>query len=238
VRRTLRPRHSPAVRRAAQAAALILLALAALMAVPQIRAAVAQVLHIGSVTIFTFTTPTATPTPLPTLMATRPPPQRSTPIFPTSAGPQTISSVLDLPGETTLAEAQAASQMSISLPTYPPVLGSPDRVFLQHIGGPIVTLVWMQPDDPTRVWLAIQALDNTIVASKYDSLDGQSVTVNGRTAYWLTDSHELTYWDGSGGYFSRQVNANVLIWTLGRLTYRLESHLSLEEALHVAESVR
>lgn len=33
-------------------------------------------------------------------------------------------------------------------------------------------------------------------------------------------------------------NGHVLIWTIGDVTYRLESELSIEEAVKIAESVR
>jgi hypothetical protein len=38
--------------------------------------------------------------------------------------------------------------------------------------------------------------------------------------------------------FIRLIEGNVLIWTEGDLTYRIETDLSLEEAIRIAESLQ
>jgi len=37
--------------------------------------------------------------------------------------------------------------------------------------------------------------------------------------------------------FTRLIEGHVLIWTMGDVTYRLETELSLEEAIKIAESL-
>jgi hypothetical protein len=54
---------------------------------------------------------------------------------------------------------------------------------------------------------------------------------------WVEGPH--IYQQTSGGTtFERLVEGNVLIWTQGVVTYRLETALSQAEALTIAESLR
>jgi hypothetical protein len=70
--------------------------------------------------------------------------------------------------------------------------------------------------------------------------------VNNQRALWLTGApHILVTLDQNGQPlldFERPVNANTLIWETGDfdtgVTYRLETALSLAEALELAESLR
>src|SRR5689334_22058048 len=89
---------------------LIVALLIGQLAVPQVRAAILEILHIGNVNIIP-----ATMTPQPTSTGTVSP-------FPS---PTPLISVLDLAGETTLKEAETALKQPIHLPTYPASLGQP-----------------------------------------------------------------------------------------------------------------
>jgi hypothetical protein len=60
--------------------------------------------------------------------------------------------------------------------------------------------------------------------------------VNGRQAFWLQGGHFLQLADGRNENLLF-VEGNVLLWSVGDVTYRLESGLSLEEALRIAESL-
>jgi hypothetical protein len=211
----------------------VLLLFGTLLAVPEIRAGVLEILRIGVIRIF-IGEPTPTLTPAPTATGTRQPRPTFTP-FPTP-----LQSVLDLPGETTLETARKEAGFSIPLPIYPPDLGEPDRVFLQNLGGTIVTLVWLEPGRSSDVRLSIQLLDEKVVASKYH-WEGQreTVIVNDSLAEWLTDVHELAYFYDRDGGFARVVSSGaVLIWEDGAITYRMETDLSLDEAVKIAESMQ
>src|SRR5262249_17231346 len=124
-----RPRRSPAW----VAAALLLLA--ALLFVPPVQATVQAVIQIGVDHIFR--TPPARP----------PTSRRPTPPRP--------ASVLDLAGETTLAQAQTQVKFPIRLPAYPSDLGPPQRVFLQDLDGAAVVLVWLDPQHPGAVRMSL-----------------------------------------------------------------------------------
>lgn len=201
----------------------VLLALAiAILAVPQTRAFVLDMLRIGAVRII-FGEPTATATPSATNSPTNTP----------------LASPLGFSGETTLVDAAQQLGAPILLPSYPPELGAPDHIFAERFGGTVVTLVWVKPDDATQIDLVLQILDNQIVATKlypYENSNQQLTRVSGRSAVWLTDVHEIYFFKGDKR-ITRRVDKNVLIWQIGRLTYRLETDLVLDRARRIAESL-
>jgi len=179
-----------------------------------VRAAIAEVLRIGGIRIF-LSEPTPSRAPLPT--------------------PAPVASVLDLPGETTLDDARSRAPFDILLPAYPPDLGQPDRVFVQDLAGPVVTLVWLA-DNPTRVRLSLQILDESVVGSKFEPPYLENTTVNGQPAAWVMGEHTLAFYNGRSP-FIRIVTQNLLIWEQSAITYRLETDDSLEEARRIAESL-
>jgi hypothetical protein len=236
VERAHRP-SSFVLRRFAYAALVLVLAAAALLAVPAVRAGVVEFLQIGVVRILLGPRPTETPRPAPTASSTR----AATAVPPT---PLVLTSVLDLAGETTLAEARAGVDFAIPLPTYPPDLGEPDRVFVQDLDGAAVVLVWLQPDDPARPRLVLNVLTSPILADKFffDVLKQRPphvafTTVNGGEAVWTTGPYVLETRGGDWQEY-RLIEGHVLIWSDGALTYRLETDATLEEAVRMAESLK
>ncbi len=212
-------------RRWAVAVAAVVLALVAgLLVTPESRAAVFRVLQIGVVRIFVEpTTPTPVPaTPLPTS---------------TSVPTPVLRPPLDLAGQTTLAQAEKSLGFALPLPGYPPGLGPPDFVFAQDLGGPLAILVWLDPKDPTAARLALHVLGPATFAGKSNTRVLQETEVNGKEALWLEGTHFLVLRNGSMDFRSL-VTGNVLVWSEGSLTYRLETNQPLEEAVHTAESLR
>jgi len=213
----LAPSHLTSHPRALAAILLVITLLGALLAAPQTRAAIAAILQIGAVTIIPTTlTPRADePTPLP--------------------------SILGLAGRTTLADAQRRTPFPIRQPAYPSDLGAPQYVYLQNLDGSAVMLVWVDPQHPDRVLLALNELGSDAYAYKIAPQVVQETQVHGRRALWTTGPYLLQI-----GSVSDQHNAlrrlvaasHTLIWTEGNITYRLESDASLEEAVRIAESLR
>jgi hypothetical protein len=201
----------------AAAILLIITLLGALLAVPQTRAAIAAILHIGSVTIIpSAPTPRANePTPLP--------------------------SIFDLAGRTTLDEAQQRMPFHIRLPGYPADLGAPRYVFAQDMDGKAVVLVWMDPQHPDRARMALNELSSDAYVYKLAPQLVQETQVDGQRALWTMGPYLLQI-----GSVANQDNAlrrlvtasHTLIWTEGDVTYRLECDVSLEEAVRIAESLR
>jgi hypothetical protein len=221
----------------AWAVGVIVVAMAGLLAVPQVRAAVAQFIQIGVVRIFVGA-PTPTPESLIATLPTTATPQAfetSTPL-PTPTSP--LSLLVSLAGETTLEKAQARATFRIRLPTYPSDLGPPDRVFVQDQGGTVVILVWVQADDPDHARLSLHQLPPDSWGVKKMNVNAiQSTTVNGQPAVWAEGPYMLFYRNGET-IEQRLVEGHVLIWEQNGVTYRLETDASLEEAVKIAESLK
>jgi hypothetical protein len=231
--RTASASPRPAIRRRVSPArwlgwaALLLLMLAGLLAVPQVRAGLLEVLRIGAVRILLVE-------PTPTASTSGQAPVTATPLSRTAA--------LGLVGETTLEEAQREAGFSVRLPTYPADLGPPDQVFLQDLDGAVVVLVWLDPANPREVRLSLHQLANTTFAEKGEPESIERTTVHGRPAIWSEGPYVLQFRRADGTYMGLQrlVTGNVLIWQEeeGGVTYRLETGLPLDEARRIAESLR
>jgi len=217
-------------RRLAWSLTIILILFSSLMLIPPARAAIIEFIQIGVVRIFR-----AEPTPpnqeIPSVMS----PVTATP-GPTS---QPLIPILEsLAGEMTLEEAQKAVDYPILLPSYPPDLGRPDRVFVQDVGGNMVVLVWIDPQQPERVLMSLHFIPNGSWAiDKMKPKLIQETTVNGQRAIWTVGPYPIRFSNGDID-FIRLIDGHVLIWADGNVTYRLETNLPLEEALKIAESLQ
>ena len=245
------PRRA-APNRLVYAVALVVVLLLTLLAVPSTRAGLLQFIQIGVVRLQLG--PTATPTPTATVPATATPAAATrTPVttrpsaIPVTRTPRPsatpLTSVLDLAGATTLAEARAAVNFAIPLPAYPADLGAPTDVFVQDLEGQAVILVWRDPADPTHVRLTLHLLSapsmvEKLIFSVYkeDPPNVIFTDVGGHTAVWTTGPYVLHTQTGLLHEY-RLIEGHVLIWNDGRLTYRLETDLALDEAQRIAASL-
>jgi len=211
--------------------ALLVVIVCVLLTAPEVRAAVVNLLRIGGVIIVP-EAPTVSPTSqLPTLK-----PEQSVTATDTPRPSATaIQSLLDLAGETTLADAQRQVNFPIRLPTYPSGLPAPDRVYLQNLNGSVVVLVWLDPARPDGIRFALHILGPGAFLYKMQPKVIQETSVNGHLALWTEGPYFLAWQNGWD--MRRIVNGDVLIWTDGTLTYRLESGLSPDEALKIAQSI-
>jgi hypothetical protein len=193
-----------------------LLLLSVLVIVPTTRAALQDVIRLGSVRIYTHQpTTSGAPTPSP------------------------LSSVLELAGETSLAQARRDLPFPIRLPSYPAELGPPQHVYVQNLLGPAVVLVWMDQQHPSQVDLTLQELGSDAIVWKTPPQIIQQTSVHGHLALWVTGHYNLQYRVGDQVEYQMRslVNGHTLIWTEGTITYRLETRLPLPEAIQVAESL-
>ena len=222
VRRRKAALRSTRIKRSALAAILLIVGLT--LAVPPARATVFEALRIGAVRIlFGEVTPMAT--------ATVPPSATQ------AASPTPLSSILDLALEMPLAEAQGQVSFPIRLPSYPEGLGPPERAFLADLGVPMVILVWSAPQDPESAQMSLHIIQESegVLFNKQEPAVIRQTAVHGQRAYWTEGPYILEL--GGQGQFRQLIEGKVLIWMEGELTYRLESALSLEEAVKVAESL-
>jgi hypothetical protein len=195
------------------AALLLVLVLFATLSVPAVRATVAEFVRIGPVRLW-----------------------RTPPKF--SPG---LPAQYEVGGEPVALEAvQYEVWYPIRLPGYPDGLGPPDAVYLLSPQEDGVYLVWHATGSHPELRLT-QFGSGFWIEKWGPALEDAtpSVRVNGRYAVWAPGPH-VWYFFGNGGDRTVVVpkGYNVLIWTEGDVTYRLESRLPQEEAIQVAESLR
>ncbi len=209
-------RRSPRPGRQLRLAGAILLAVVLILAsVPPVRAAVGEVLRVGVVRIFqgeSAAAPSQVPLQIP-------------------AGALTV---LDLPGETSLAAARRAVDFELPISAE---LGPPDRVFLLDRAGPAVVMVWLDPDQPDFTLVALYVFPPESVLRKLTLQTIETVTVDGQDAIWASGAHYIEL-PLDGQALRLYVPGGVLIWTEQSLTYRLETIEPLDRAITLAESLR
>lgn len=210
----LRARQRVGLRRLAQVAAVVLLAFAALLAVPEIRAQVIALFRIGAVEV---------------VVTTATPPAH----FGNSDLPE---SVLDFPGVTTLEDAEAHAGYAVMLPS---ALGAPDRVYLVQAYRPIVVLAWL--DANGAVDYSLHLLPSGTYSIKMTGGNPVELQVNGARALWISEPHWYLLRTGTSdsSIKTRHVMDHALIWAgeNDTMTYRLETRHSLDDALRVAQSI-
>lgn len=224
-------------RRWAWVIGIVIALFAGLMAVPPVRAAVLEFIQIGIVRIFLPPAETEIPIiqPPPTAMPGAAIPVTATP------GPTASSALIpfleQIAGETTLEEARQQVEFPIPLPAYPADLGQPDRVFVQDAEGWMIVLVWLDPANPEHVRMSLHLIENSSWAiNKFGPTVIQETTVNGVQAIWAVGEYPLIM-RNRDIKFTRLIVGHVLIWADEGITYRLETDLSMEEAVRVAESL-
>jgi hypothetical protein len=232
LRQSTRPRLLS--KAAAWSLTLMFILLSSLMLIPPARAAILEFIQIGVVRIFrTEPTPIVTPEPLPSILA----PVTATPV-PTATQQALIPLLERLAGELTLKEAQARVNYSLMLPSYPADLGQPDRVFVQDADGPMTFLIWLDPQDPGEIQLSLHFLpQNSWAIKKVEPTMLEETQVNGNYAIWAVGPYPVRY-ESNDLEYTRMIDGHVLIWQEGEITYRLETDLSMEEAIRIAESLQ
>ncbi|MBL8050536.1 MAG: hypothetical protein JNM46_04885 [Anaerolineales bacterium] len=193
---------------------LILILLISLFAIPPVRAAILEFLQIGIVRIF---------------------PQNTQPLPTITPAPSMISLLDSVFGKTTLDQAKEKVDYQILLPQN---FGEPDYVFVQDAEGYMTILVWMNPVQPQSVELSLHFIPNGSWAiKKMGPRVIQETIVNDYKAVWAVGPYPLILYNYREIEFTRLIEGNVLIWTDGTITYRLETNLSMEEAVEIAESL-
>jgi hypothetical protein len=200
-------------RRWPAAAAVVLLALAIAL-VPQTRAAVAN----ATTAILRFAG----------IELASGPPTKTLPARP---------SPLPTTGSVTLQQARQRARFPVGVPTR---LGPPERVLVSDpdaTGAPrVVSLLYRGGT------VRLDELDGTLAPFFAKKLDVGGVVwtdVQGRPALWIPAPHTVVYVDRNGVERSEtaRLAGATLIWQRAAVTYRLEGHLTLDEALAIARSI-
>ena len=230
----LRPSTRPRFisRRLAWSLTIILILFSSLMLIPPVRAAIIEFIQIGIVRIFRGT---PTPPPLPN----GGPPSTMIPLTATPGPtlPSLIPGLENLAGEMSLEEAGQTVDFPILLPSLPPNLGNPDRVFVQDADGEMAILVWLDPQQPGQVLMSLHFIPaGSWAIDKVEPTLIEETEVNGQRAIWTVGPYPLRLYNGDIE-FTRLINGHVLIWTDNDITFRLETDVGLEEAIKIAESL-
>lgn len=134
----------------------------------------------------------------------------------------------------TLAQAQRRVGFRLLLPP----LDAKPRVYV--LDGALATVILRADGQPmllseykarSYALLKKSAVEKTVI---------EPVTVKGERGLWLEGPpHTLTYFDRSGEFRERtvKITGNVLLWTRGALTLRLEGRISKSQALRLARRV-
>src|SRR5688572_23677175 len=194
-------------RRWAWSLAIMLILCSSLMLIPPARAAIIEFIQIGVVRIF------GSP-------ATPPAPVEETPsiVVPATATsgptlPALIPILEDIAGEMTLEEAQQTLDFPILLPSYPPDLGNPDRIFVQDADGKMAILVWVDlRQQSEQILMSLHFIPRGSWAiDKAEPAVIQETSVNGQRAIWAVGPYPLRLYNGDL-QFRRLIDGHVLIW--------------------------
>src|SRR4051812_13640699 len=162
-----------------------------------------------------------------------------------SAGPP--GSGLSLGHLVSLDEARRAAVFPIALPA-DPALGPPDASWIDEASR--VTFVWSaRPTLPTvtepDIGLIVSELSGHIDRGYFEKILAPGTTiepqaVNGAPGYWISGAvHEFIYVgpDGEPTADSRRLVGDTLAWSVGNVTYRIESAIGREAAVRLAETI-
>ncbi len=150
----------------------------------------------------------------------------------------------------TLEEARQRVDFAIALPDVPG-LGMPDEIYLRVSDGgdQIVYLYGARPGFPAAaesgiglLLIQFEAPDDAFWGVKQvtGSNDVRVVNINSADALWIGGSHQLLIApdpDPVSSYLVSRPSANVLLWAADGITYRIESTLSRQDSIALAESV-
>lgn len=169
-----------------------------------------------------------------------------------SASPEALGASLQLGDAVDPAdrvELDARAGFAVLLPS-DPAIGPPETAYIDDNRGGQVTLLWptrpglpstLQPD----VGLLISQFQGTVGREFFAKATGSNTTlepvqVDGRDGYWLTGDPHVFFWEGDDGFVDdpRRWVGDVLLWSDGTITYRLETSLGQDEAIAIAESMR
>jgi hypothetical protein len=143
----------------------------------------------------------------------------------------------------------ARAGFTVRLPT-DPAIGAPEAAWLDPEVGGQVTLLWaadgalLATRNP-EVGLLLGQFRGAINEGFFTKMVGsgtavERVRVDGHQGYWISGEPHVLFWDGPGGSVDdpRRWVGDVLLWSDGPMTYRLETSLGREAAIGIAATLR
>jgi hypothetical protein len=168
-------------------------------------------------------------------------------ITPESPTGRVVGGELGLGERVSSSESQSLAGFEVLVPE---VLGPPDELYFdEHVADGQVALVYRaRPSLPGTSHRRVGAVITQFSASfdrpvyqksvQYDTTITE-VRVNGNRGYYVDQPHQLIYVEpgGESGVHLSRLSAASLIWEQDGVLVRLESELSLQESLQIAESM-
>jgi hypothetical protein len=208
-----RPRRRllPARRGLVLAFATLAVAVAAVMAVPQSRAAVLEFFGLRGVEI--------------QRVEKLPPVPRQT--------------TLDLGAAVSLEQAAARAGFDVVIPEE--LGDPDHVFYQDFPVGGMVSFVYGDTQEPRALFTQFRAtVEDTIYKKALEDTRIEPLSINGEPGFWLTgEPHVFYFVDAQGNFDDENIRlaGNVLLWERGQLTLRLEGKLSRAEAVEIARSV-
>jgi hypothetical protein len=198
----------------ALALAVLAVAIGAVMAVPQTRAAILEFFHLRGVSIERVNQ-------LPTVSIQR------------------DFNKLFVGERVSLAEARERADFEVVVPE---ALGDPDGVYFQDTPpGGMVSFVYGTLKHPRALVTEFHATVKDVILKKVaGNTQIEAVRIEGQPGYWLSgEPHDFSYVDENGEFRQELVRlaGNTLLWERGPVTLRLEADVSKAVALQIARSV-
>ncbi len=165
--------------------------------------------------------------------------------------PMPVGERLSLGTAMTLDEARGRLRFAIPRPTLPEI-GTPEGVYVaSEPSGGRVSLVYapragVPATAETGVGLLLVAFQGGLEPAFFGKGLGpntriEAVSINGGQGFWIEGRPHMYFYRDTGGQIRDEtvrLAGNVLLWDQDGLTLRLESALSKEEAMRLANSVR
>jgi hypothetical protein len=171
---------------------------------------------------------------------------RQTPASP-RAPTRTVGEGLDLGRPVPILEAERIAGFGVQIPQ---ALGQPNAVFVRplSVAGREVFLVYrsrggLPESSETGVGALLSEFRGNLEEASIRKVAAFTqvtfVRIDGNPGFWIRGPHQVVYLDPSGNVVepTRRLAGSVLIWEQGGLTFRLESALTLKQALVIARSV-
>lgn len=160
--------------------------------------------------------------------------------------PVSIGGELFLGRRVTLAEALSSVSFEVVAPTSP-ALGQVAEIYLDHRDGtPVISMLYPASEEfpeigPSGAGLLLMQFDPAGDTTLYIknlpvNSSAEFLTVNGSAGAWIEDG-SLAIPPATDRVGAERPSAHVLIWERDGITVRMETNLSREEALAIAETL-
>jgi hypothetical protein len=154
---------------------------------------------------------------------------------------------MDLGRPVALADLDAEAGFAVRWPS-DPAIGPPDTAYIDDRKRGQVTLVWAsRPGLPDTLEPGVGLLmssfrgqvdSGTIQKVVSGGATARLVVVNGDRGWWVSGDPHFFFYEGPGGVVTdeRRWVGDVLLWSDGPITHRLETSLGQDAAIELAES--